>query len=78
MPRDVYERIRQGVCAVDSYFEQKVDICGIPGATTDQKVAAALRQLTLGVSADSVVEYVRLAESTNLQCLKRFVGIRGI
>ena len=45
----------------------------MPGATTDQKITSALRQLSLGVSADAVVDYVRLKESTNSECLKRFV-----
>jgi Plant transposon protein len=45
---------------------------GVRGASTDQKITAALRQLSLGVGADAVVEYVRLSESTISECLKRF------
>lgn len=74
IPSSVYEMIRTGVLASDSYFKCNVDSVGIPGATPDQKITAALRQLPLGVSADAVVEYVRLGESTNLECMKCFVA----
>lgn len=74
MPRVVYEQIRDAVCDVDTYFVQRNDALGNTGASTDQKITSALRQLSLGISADSVVEYVRLAESTNAECLKRFAS----
>jgi hypothetical protein len=35
-------------------------------------MAAALRQLTQGVAADAIVEYVCVSESTASVCLKRF------
>ncbi|PXF40873.1 hypothetical protein BWQ96_09418 [Gracilariopsis chorda] len=73
MPREVYEMLLAGVCAVDPYFIQKPDAFLRDGASTDQKLSAGLRQLCFGVSADAVVDYVRMAESTNMECLKRFV-----
>ena len=61
------------VYAVDSYFIQKSDALLRDGASTDQTLTSALRQICFGVSADAVVDYVRMAESTNVECLKRFV-----
>jgi hypothetical protein len=72
MSRLVYNTIKDGVMAVDDYFTQKRDALGVLGASPDQKIAAALRQLSLGVGADSIVEYVRLSESTISDCLKHF------
>jgi hypothetical protein len=54
------------------YFTQKFDAVGVRAASTDQKITAALRHLSLGVGADAVVKYVRLSESTISECLKRF------
>jgi Plant transposon protein len=72
MPFAVYEELKKGVLQIDNYFSQRRDAIGAQGATTDQKLCSALRQLSLGVAADAVVEYVRLSESTNSECLKRF------
>jgi hypothetical protein len=71
MPRETYEMIRKTVLLEDPYFEQKPNAIGTLGASTDQKLAAALRQLTQGVSADAIVEYVRISESKASVCLKR-------
>jgi hypothetical protein len=66
VPRDVYERIRDKLFLWDDkYFVERVDCCGVRGASTDQKLWAAMRQLSYGVPADAVTEYDRLAESTN-------------
>jgi hypothetical protein len=72
MPFAVYEELKKGVLQIDNYFSQRRDAIGAQGATTDQKLCSALRQLSLGVAADAVVEYIRLSESTNSECLKRF------
>jgi hypothetical protein len=72
MPRSVYELLREGVLATDGYFLQKQDAIGKLGASTDQKMVCALRQLAYGVSADAVCEYVRVSESTASESLHRF------
>jgi Plant transposon protein len=72
MPRETCELIRKIVLLEDPYFEQKPDAIGALGASTGKKMAAALRQLTQGVAADAIVEYVRISESTASVCLKRF------
>lgn len=66
MQHSVYEMIRKCVIASDSYFKCKVEAVGIPGAAPDQNITAALRKLSLVVSANTVVEYVRFGEPTNL------------
>ena len=72
LPRDVFERVRTAVCADDPFFEQRADALGILGATTDQKLIAALRFLTTGTSCDSIVDTVCISESTVYVIVKRF------
>jgi hypothetical protein len=40
-----------------------------------QKVAAVFRMIANGVAADATDEYVRVGESTALECLRKFVVI---
>ena len=44
------------------------------GLSPIQKCTAALRMLAYGICADAVDEYIRIAESTASECLKRFVA----
>jgi hypothetical protein len=48
------------------------DATGNIGLSTIQKVTAAIRQLAYGCAADQVDEYVRIGETTALECLRRF------
>jgi hypothetical protein len=57
----------------DDYFVQKRDAANVLGASCFQKVTAAFRMLTYGVSADSTDEYCRIAESTAIESLRHFV-----
>jgi len=70
--RSVYEKIRNSICASNPFFTQRRDAALRHGATLDQKVVAALLQLSSGVAADQMVSYVRLHGSTVLPCLKEF------
>jgi hypothetical protein len=72
MRRHLFEEIRRKVEARDPYFRQKVDCCGELGASSYQKVTAALRVLAYAASADQLDEYIRLGESTILKTLERF------
>lgn len=72
MRQEVFERVRIAVMKHDSYFQQKVDRAGRLGASSHTKVTAALRMLAYGTSADQLDDYIRLAESTILDCLKNF------
>jgi hypothetical protein len=73
MPRALlYERVRAGVLEVDSYFEQRPDAAGVMGASADQKITAAMRQLAYGYPADAAAELVRVSESLASESLIRF------
>ncbi|RWR83961.1 putative nuclease HARBI1 [Cinnamomum micranthum f. kanehirae] len=73
MCKPLFLRIVNAVEAHDSYFQQKRNCAGNIGLSTLQKVTAAVRMLVYGVAADAVDDYVRIAESTSIESLKRFV-----
>jgi hypothetical protein len=69
----IYENfLRTQICNADNYFCQGADALGMKGASTDQNLLASLRMLCTGSAADAIVDNYGLAESTLLQCLKRF------
>lgn len=70
--RPIYEKLRSALCQANSFFIQRKDASWTFGATTDQKMTGALLQLSSGVSADHLVSYIRLHESTLLSTLKEF------
>lgn len=72
MKRELFLRIVNAVEAHDMYFVQKVDACHQLGLSPLQKVTAAIRQLAYGLASDQVDEYLRIADSTAMECLKRF------
>jgi hypothetical protein len=41
--------IRKGVQSGGTFFDEKADCCGLPSASTDQKLAAAFRTLAYRV-----------------------------
>ncbi|XP_057746646.1 uncharacterized protein LOC130965904 [Arachis stenosperma] len=51
----------------------KVDATGRRGLSPLQKYTAAIQMLAYGVAADAVDDYVRIGESTTIECLKKFV-----
>jgi hypothetical protein len=57
----------------DDYFVQKRSAANVLGLSCFQKVTAAFRMLTYGVPADLTDEYVRIAESTAIESLRRIV-----
>jgi hypothetical protein len=61
--------------AHDEYFMKKKNAANISGLSCFQKVTAAFRMLTYGVPADAADEYVRIAESTTIESLKRLVTV---
>ena len=56
----------------DPYFTQRKDCAGRLGFTSLQKCTAAIRFLAYGYAADCIDEYVRMGESTVLDCLHHF------
>ncbi|TVU18572.1 hypothetical protein EJB05_34679, partial [Eragrostis curvula] len=73
MSRSLFLRIVSKVEAHDDYFRQKTNAAGVLGASPIQKVVAAFRMLAYGMSADSLDDYVRMGESTIIECLNHFV-----
>jgi hypothetical protein len=73
MSRSLFLRIVDAVESHDDHFRQKPDAIGTLGASPIQKVLAAVRMLAYGISADFLDEYVRMGESTIIECLKHFV-----
>jgi hypothetical protein len=72
MPRSLYEKVRAGVLEVDPYFSRRPDAAGVMGASTDQKITAAMRQLAFGCPADAAAELVRVSESLASESLLRY------
>ncbi|XP_057793092.1 protein ALP1-like [Salvia miltiorrhiza] len=71
MRRALFLRI-VNVVASDPYFQQRTDALGRSGFTPLQKCTVAVRMLANGGAADQYDEYLRIAESTSLECLQRF------
>ena len=72
MQRSLFLHTVDAVREHDNYFVQKMDDINKLGLSSLQKVVAAFRMLAYGTSAVSTDEYVRIGESTVIECLKRF------
>lgn len=73
MSRNLFMCIHDGIISYDDYFIQKRNAAKIEGLSSLQKITAALRMLTYGVSGDMLDEYLRIAESTSIEAFKKFV-----
>ncbi|XP_029145185.1 uncharacterized protein [Arachis hypogaea] len=73
MRRDVFLRIVDALSNVYPYFQQRVDATERRGLSPLQKCTIAIRMLAYGVAADVVDDYVRIGESTTIECLEKFV-----
>ena len=51
---------------------QRRNAANIVGLSDEQKMTVALHMLAYGMSADSLDEYVRIGETTTIECVKRF------
>jgi Plant transposon protein len=58
-----------------TYFRERNDVTGKPGAFPIRRVVSALRQLCYGLSSDGVEEYKGLSESTSNKALKMFCNV---
>ncbi|XP_050248607.1 uncharacterized protein LOC126695849 [Quercus robur] len=74
MRRSLFLRILSRVEAHEPYFTQKRNAAKKLGLSPLQKMAAALRMLAYGVAANFMDEYVRIAETTAITSLKKFVA----
>lgn len=72
MRRPLFMRICQALAARHPYFQQLPDATGRLGLHPIQKCTVALRQLAYGGSSDQFDEYLRIADSTGRECLKKF------
>ncbi|XP_057730651.1 uncharacterized protein LOC130945986 [Arachis stenosperma] len=73
MRRHVFFRIVDALSNVYPYFQQRVDATGRRGLSPLQKCNAAIWMLAYGIAADAFDDYVRIGESTAIECLEKFV-----
>ncbi|KAI5437927.1 hypothetical protein KIW84_023887 [Lathyrus oleraceus] len=73
MHRHVFLRIVDALGNHDEYFQMRVNATGKMGLSPLQKCTSAIRMLAYGCPADLVDEYVRIGESTSIECLERFI-----
>ena len=73
MSRPLFLQIVNEVEQYDPYFIQKIDVVGVLGLSSLQKIIAAYRILAYGTPADSVDEYIKIGESIAIESLRRFV-----
>ncbi|XP_075638432.1 uncharacterized protein LOC142610505 [Castanea sativa] len=74
MRRSLFLRIISKVEAHEPYFIQKRNNAKKLGLSPLQKMTVALRMLAYGIRTDFMDEYVRIAESTAMMSLKKFVA----
>ena len=72
MSKRLFLHIVEAVKTHDNYFNQRRAASGRMGLSTLQKVTAAFRILAYGMPADATDEYIKIGESTAIECLKRF------
>jgi hypothetical protein len=73
MSRPLFLRSKSMLEATEPYFVQRRNAVGRLGLSSFQKMIAAIRMLAYGTTADLCDEYVKIGESTAMECLKKFV-----
>ena len=74
MRHSLFLRILSKVEAHKPYFTQQRNAAKKLGLSPLQKMTTALRMLAYGLVADFMDEYVRIAETTAITSLKKFVA----
>ena len=72
LSRPLFLRILHTLQQRNQYFVQRRNAANTLGLSGEQKMTAALRMLAYGMAADSLDEYVRIGETTTIECVKRF------
>jgi hypothetical protein len=72
MSQKLFLDIVYAVLRFDNYFICKKDCTGMVGFSSLQKCTAALRMLVYGAPGDAQDDYIRMAESTAMECMSRF------
>ena len=75
MGKHIFLCIVEALLNIDPYFWQKVDATGNKGLSPLQKYTAAMRMLVYGVSTVAIEDYVRIGESTTIECLESSLKI---
>ena len=74
MNKELFLRIVHHLSTEILYFRPSEDATGRSSLSPLQKCTAAIRQLAYGGAADTVDEYIRLAETTARKCLHNFTA----
>ncbi|XP_002439253.2 uncharacterized protein LOC8075096 [Sorghum bicolor] len=72
MRRPLFEKIVEALSGWSEYFTLRLDALNRPGFSPIHKCTVAIRQLAYGGSADQLDEYLKIGESTGVECLKMF------
>ena len=72
MSKELFLRIVEGVSNHLEHFQTRVDVTDRTGLSSLQKCTAAIHQLAYGGPADQNDEYIRIGESTAIECLMKF------
>ncbi|XP_026451226.1 protein ALP1-like [Papaver somniferum] len=72
MDINLFLRILYDIRQYDDYFTRKVNAAKNGRSKSFKKMVAAVKMLAYGCAADNLDEYVRIGESTAIECLKRF------
>lgn len=73
MRRHVFLHIVDELGKWSSYFTHRINCTGRLGHSPLQKCTAAIRMLAYGTAADTLDEYLKVPQSTALECLENFV-----
>ena len=73
MRKNVFLHIMEALSNHDDYFQQKVDATGRMSLSPLRKCTTTIRMLAYGSPADAIDEYVRIGQTTTIECLQRFV-----
>jgi hypothetical protein len=72
MIRKLFLNIVYDVQCFDNYFICKKDCTGMVGFSSLKKCTTALRMLAYRPPGDSQDDYIRMTESTAMECMSRF------
>jgi hypothetical protein len=72
MNKHLILRIVQKLGTWSSYFTARVDGLSCSSHSPLQKCRAAIRQLARGSAADDLDEYLKIGDSTAMECMKKF------
>jgi len=70
MRRPLFLRIVDALGEWNPFFTLRFDATNRPGLSPIQKCTASIRQLAYGSPADQLDEYIKIGESTAIECLK--------